>query len=195
MVERLTRLENIDLNAVDDTGDTPITNAAEQGQVQMVHELLHAGVDVNSCNDEGETALIVAVYGEKIGVVERLLRYDGLDINAHDDQDNTALPHAALHDDVGIPVRLLSREQILINRPYNDAGTTPLMGATWETFDGCFEELIKDKRALPNQQDVHGRSAAHHLMMQSEIMSRKVARLVTEARRGRVHPELRDEYG
>jgi ankyrin repeat protein len=50
----------IGVNAKNSVGASTLDDAAQKGQLVVVDELLRAGADVNSANDAGTTALMVA---------------------------------------------------------------------------------------------------------------------------------------
>ena len=51
---------NVDVNGIDDQGNTPLIQAARFGHDEVVMALLIAKADVNIKNDEGKTALMLA---------------------------------------------------------------------------------------------------------------------------------------
>jgi len=54
---------NVDVNGVDDHGNTPLIEAARFGHDEVVAALLMAKADVKTRNDEGKTALMLATEG------------------------------------------------------------------------------------------------------------------------------------
>ena len=54
---------NVDVNAVDEHGNTPLIEAARYGHDQVVSVLLLAHADSTIKNDEGKTALMLAAEG------------------------------------------------------------------------------------------------------------------------------------
>jgi len=54
---------NVDVNGIDDHGNTPLIQAARFGHDEVVTALLIARADVNMKNDEGKTALMLAAEG------------------------------------------------------------------------------------------------------------------------------------
>jgi len=69
---------NVDVNGVDDHGNTPLIQAARFGHDEVVTALLIAKADVKRKNDEGKTALMYAKENEHSHVM-RLLRFSGAD--------------------------------------------------------------------------------------------------------------------
>lgn len=85
--------------AVVDKAVTPeqqLIEAARKGDEQKVVELLDSGVDINSTNKDGQTALIKAANMEKPKIVDLLIKR-GANINQQDKRGETALWHAALN--------------------------------------------------------------------------------------------------
>ena len=54
---------NVDVNGIDDHGNTPLIQAARFGHDEVVTALLIAKADVTIKNDEGKTALMLAAEG------------------------------------------------------------------------------------------------------------------------------------
>ena len=62
-VRALLASPNVDVNAVDEHGNTPLIEAARFGHDQVVTALLIAKANVNARNDQGKTALMLAAEG------------------------------------------------------------------------------------------------------------------------------------
>jgi ankyrin repeat protein len=54
---------NVDVNGIDDHGNTPLIQGARFGHDEVVTALLIAKADVKIKNDEGKTALMLAAEG------------------------------------------------------------------------------------------------------------------------------------
>jgi ankyrin repeat protein len=54
---------NVDVNGIDDYGNTSLIQASRFGHNEVVTALLIAKADVNVKNDEGKTALLLAAEG------------------------------------------------------------------------------------------------------------------------------------
>ena len=54
---------NVDVNGIDEHGNTPLMEAARFGHDEVVTALLVAKADVKTKNDEGKTALMLAAEG------------------------------------------------------------------------------------------------------------------------------------
>ena len=85
--------DKADVNAPDDSGRTPLHNAADRGHSAMVSLLLAAGADVNlQVPDEANwTALHLAVDGGRVGAVSLLAAAANVSLDARDDLDLTPL--------------------------------------------------------------------------------------------------------
>ena len=55
--------QNVDVNAIDEHGNTPLIEAARLGHDKVATALLTAHADVSIKNDEGKTALMLAAEG------------------------------------------------------------------------------------------------------------------------------------
>jgi len=101
-------------------------NAARFGDNEVLDEFIRAGYDLNSADDKGYTALILAAYNGHSEAVERLLAA-GADACAEDKRGNTALLGAIFKGELGIAKRLLATECDPNQR--NAAGQTAAMYA------------------------------------------------------------------
>jgi ankyrin repeat protein len=62
-VRALLASPNVDVNGIDEHGNTPLIEAARFGHDEVVTALLIAKADVRSKNNEGKTALMLAAEG------------------------------------------------------------------------------------------------------------------------------------
>lgn len=74
--------------------DTPIMLASRRGEVNVVQELLAAGVNVNHRNQDGTNALWAAVVANSFEIADLLLAH-GADLDNQNDNGATALMYAA----------------------------------------------------------------------------------------------------
>jgi uncharacterized protein len=92
---RMTPEETVlDVHGADSVGNTVLSDAAREGQISLVDELIAAGADVNASNDAGITVLMSAVSGRHLDVARRLIK-GGARVNAQADSGGTALMMAA----------------------------------------------------------------------------------------------------
>jgi uncharacterized protein len=83
---------------------TPVLNAAEQGDLEKVKELLQQGHSINERDPKvkfGWTPLMAAIYQRQTNVVHYLIAA-GADLNAHDSSGQTAIMWAMVHGDEGL---------------------------------------------------------------------------------------------
>lgn len=85
----------------------PLRNAARSGNARAMKELLSSGVDPNSVDARGSTALHSAAALGHNDVVEVLLGADGIVVDKHDGDKTTALYRAAVADNAGAVKALL----------------------------------------------------------------------------------------
>lgn len=78
---------------------TELFNAVLAGDLANVRSLLQSGADSNSCNDEGETALMLAAGLGKLEIVNALIE-SGANIHATDARGWTALMKAIYNHDL-----------------------------------------------------------------------------------------------
>lgn len=80
-----------DINAVSDTGSTPVRSACFMTHLEIVQYLVENGADINRPNFNGGTCLINSV--QSVELCHFLLKH-GADVNAKDIQSKTALHYA-----------------------------------------------------------------------------------------------------
>jgi ankyrin repeat protein len=76
MVRSLLSAPGVDVNATDETGSTPLLEAARFGHDNICRMLIAAGANLKAKDRDGKTALQLAVQGDHDEVV-RLLRQAG----------------------------------------------------------------------------------------------------------------------
>ncbi|MBC8651364.1 ankyrin repeat domain-containing protein [Pseudomonas sp. MTM4] len=101
-------------------------DAARHGDSPILDEFIQAGFDLNTADEKGYTALILAAYNGHADTVEQLLAA-GADACAEDKRGNTALMGAIFKGELRIAKRLLATECNPDQR--NAAGQTPAMYA------------------------------------------------------------------
>lgn len=101
-------------------------DAAREGRQEVLAEFIAARYDLNSRDEKGYTALILAAYHGHRATVEQLLAA-GADPCAQDKRGNTALMGAIFKGELAIARRLMQADCTLDQR--NNAGQTAAMYA------------------------------------------------------------------
>jgi hypothetical protein len=96
----------LEVNGSDSVGNSTLSDAAQEGHVATVDELLRAGADPNSANQAGVTVLMTAIAFQHPEAVRRLVA-GGARVNAQDDRGMTALMVAAKYRSPEIAQALL----------------------------------------------------------------------------------------
>ncbi len=144
--------------AVQVTYQTPMVRAVAHGDMDEVNKLLRAGVNVDEAEDDGTTALYVAVESEEYEMVLRLLRA-GANANALRENGENILFTLDDDDEVEL-IHLLIRSGAKVNQASND-GNTPLMRfAEWDD-----EELIQTLVASGAQVNAQNKEGLTALMI------------------------------
>jgi len=131
-------------------------DAARRGDVEMLTTFIESGYSLNTVDDKGYTALILAAYHGHEPVVEQLLAA-GADACVQDKRGNTALMGAIFKGELSIARRLLGTACNPDQR--NGAGQTAAM------YAGLFKRVelldeLKAKGADLNAEDPIGNSAS-----------------------------------
>lgn len=80
LVEELLAQEDVDVNMVNDHGQTPLIELCwYTGQVSNVERLLHKGAHINHGNRWGDTALLTAAYAGDKDTIQLLLEEGAID--------------------------------------------------------------------------------------------------------------------
>jgi ankyrin repeat protein len=123
-----------DVNKADKDGYAPLSMAEIAPIATM---LIKHGADVNAANKRGETALWLAAWFNRAGVVEVLLQA-GADVNKADEQGNTPLSTAEI-----APIATMLIKHGADVNVANKRGETALWRAAWYNRAGVVEVLLK----------------------------------------------------
>jgi hypothetical protein len=122
-------------------------NAASKGNITSMKALLNKGVEVNSRNVNGATALMIASLNGHVETVKFLLS-KGADVNARDNHDYTTLIHISGQGNVKI-MQILLEKRAEVNAK-NDLGLTALDNAELFKQQGAIKLLKKYKAVNGN---------------------------------------------
>ena len=95
----------------------------------FLFSLLAKGIDVNSKDDKGMTALMEACIFGETDIVKVLLEHEA-DVDATDDSGKKALMHAALFEEFGIIRLLIKDEADLHSSDNNEHNALALVAAS-----------------------------------------------------------------
>lgn len=132
---------NVDVNEKNYAGITPLTIAAEKGNMDIIKMLVEDGkANVNDKSSYGITPLISAAAAGNDEVVSYLISH-GADVTAKDDLGKTALLHAVKADNPKLIASLITLDNKAVNLPDN-SGNTALIYAAQNGFDNNVKQLI-----------------------------------------------------
>lgn len=165
--------------------EQPLVRAASDGDLDTLNELLRSGVDVNQKEDDGTTALEVAVGQNNLEMVRRLLSAGASIGTTNEDGRNILF---ALDDDSSEElIQVLIRAGANVNQA-DDEGNTPLINAAeWDSAE--LIQALLDAGAYVNTQNEEGNSA---LMVAAENGNAETLKVLLKA--GAIHG-LRNEDG
>ena len=162
MVEALLKVPGLDVNGVDEDGNTALHLAAKWGANQKVVEILldAPSIAVNATNKDCDTALHCATMYGHVNIAEMLLKVDGLDVNAVDAKGRTALHWATLYGHVNIAEMLLKAHGVEVNAVDADGGTA-LHGAALKGNVEIVKRLLTVPGLYVNATNEDGDTALH----------------------------------
>ena len=160
-VELLLAHEDINVNATDEYGLTPLHWAAINGHSKVV-ELLLAKKDINPnvANKDGLTPLHWAADKGNLDVVELLLAKEDINLNAAHKYGSTPLHRAAKNGHSQVVELLLAKEDINPNAANKD-GLTPLHWAAKNGHSQVVELLLAKEDINPNAANKDGLTPLH----------------------------------
>lgn len=150
-------------NSTDDTIDYQKTmefiSAVKDKDINKIKNMDLQNVDINTCGDDGKTALITAVRNRDISMINTLINYVNVDLNTLDKYKYKmpALTHAVMINNSKI-IELLLKNKADVNLGSQgcNRGNTPLMVASWNGKSKLVKILLKQKDICINQQDSNG---------------------------------------
>ena len=122
----------------------PLMLAAQKNDAGVVTKLLEKGADVNKANQQGETALKIALEKNNKEIVKKLLGAKGIDVNLADKDGSTALMLAAQKNDADVVTKLLEKGAD-VNKA-NQQGETALKIALEKNNKEIVERLLNLRR-------------------------------------------------
>jgi ankyrin repeat protein len=128
------------VNTIANDGTTPLHQAVQRDDLQIVDRLIRSGADARAANRYGVTPLYIACMNGHAGIVERLLGA-GADPNTAMPDGETVLMTAARTGNVDVVKTLLARGADVRARE-RSRGQTALMWAAAENNAGVIKALI-----------------------------------------------------
>ncbi|KAM7208059.1 ankyrin-3 [Naviculisporaceae sp. PSN 640] len=159
VIELLLRQNDIDVNARNSNGRTPLHKAIRKRRVQTVDLLIAAGADLNAADATGQTPLIAAVTRGSDQILEKLLGQKGIDSDLAEKEGCVPLMllSAAGKDEA---VRALIWRKVNVEAS-NHAGSTALhMACAFGRLD-VVKILLQHGKADPAKLDATGQTALH----------------------------------
>jgi ankyrin repeat protein len=167
LVTILLRNTDLDVNAKDDMGWTPLALACRKGSPQLLTTFLEAGADIETANDTLDRPLHLALIACNL-IGARLLIWGGADITARGSHGRTPLHFAAKHVNLHL-VRLLIRHDASISA-LDDAGQTPLCLCSGSDI----AQVFIDQGASADHVDKYGWTPLHHAVANGQVNVFKV---------------------
>jgi len=127
-----------------------------------------SGVNKNAQNEDGQTALIIAVSNNNRDMVQLLLEND-VDVNIKQTTDGgTALYVACVRDNKEIVQLLLANQHVDVNLQAGD-GSSPLYAACYHGYVEVVKLLLAEKRVNVNLRDFDGLSPFHIACLDDQV--------------------------
>ncbi|KAJ1710162.1 nucleoside phosphorylase domain-containing protein [Aspergillus flavus] len=168
------------VDSADARGMTSLHRAASSGHLGILQLLLEIGSDANSKDDNGRTALHLAVCNNEGGATKRLVAHHQTNSHATDNEGLTALHYASKkgHYQSIVALSLAPEFSSLVRLPTLD-GVTALHLAV----QGCFSTLVQfllKHGADPNDADIDGWTALHYVASRDDYEMFEITWLLGE---------------
>ena len=150
------------IHSTDESGNTPLHNAAWKGKPAVVKELLKAGANIEARTKGKATPLHLAAREGELATVKELLKA-GANIEARDKNGNTPLHNAALSVKPAVVKELLKAGANIEARTNN--GSTPLMAAvrSISSHNASNVRILLDAGADPKAVSEDNSTALHYI--------------------------------
>lgn len=149
---------NVNVNEKNYAGITPLTIAAEKGNMEIIKMIVEDGKAViNDPSSYGVTPLIAAAAAGNDKVVEYLIA-QGADVTAKDDLGKTALIYAIGFDNPKLISSLIKLDNKAVNLPDN-SGNTPLIYAAQKGLVNNIKLLLANGAKVDYRNPATGLSA------------------------------------
>jgi ankyrin repeat protein len=139
-----------------------IFSAARTNDIRLLNKLLVENKDINSVDERGSTALIIACYNDNLEIAELLLKR-GCNPNIQDKMGNTALMGVCFKRLDRMAQLLLSYDTSINQRNYNEA-TALIFAATFGA--NSIIKILLDKGADKTLRDRFNKSALDYATLQ-----------------------------
>ncbi|KAI9772000.1 MAG: hypothetical protein M1840_001288 [Geoglossum simile] len=181
----------VGVDSKDGNGQTPLSRAAEAGQLGSVRSLITtAGVDLNSKDNGGRTPLSRAAGAGQLEVVRILAITTGVDLNSTDSRGQTPLSRAAELGHLEVVRLLATTTGVDINSKDSVFRRTPLL---WAVIGGHLG-VVKVLAAIPgvdiDAKDTYGRTTLWRAAAGGHL---DIVKLLVAT--GRVNLDAKDRYG
>ena len=135
---------------------TDLTDAAKNGDLELVNALILSGANVDERDADGVTALHVAACNDHLDIINALI-VAGANINEQDDYGSTPLHYATYNGYMTIAQALIDAGADVNHR--DSSGQTPLHYAI---YNPAILDMLIAAGANINQQDHDDLTALHH---------------------------------
>jgi len=185
-VKRLKGLIESNLASYTQSETTALRFAAARGDAATVRMVIKEGIDVNTPNDEGRTALMLAAAEGDQRVVSLLLDTPGIDVNQQDSFGRTALREAVENKHTDVAEQLL---RVGASLGFIEDESAKRLCIAVAQHDHKLLAVLLLAGAPAAAQDFVGRSALHIAAMQGDVAATAIL-----LRHG-ANPHLVDKWG
>ena len=153
-----------------------IINAVREGHLAVVQALLAGGIEVNTQNNYGWTALHMAANQGRLEIVQALLATPGIQVNTPDNEGWMPLHRAAHQGHLAAVQALIAAPGIQVNTPDNE-GWMPLHRAAHQGHLAVVQALLAAPGIQVNTPDNEGLTGLHwaahqgHLAVVQELLT------------------------
>ena len=149
-----------------------IHDYAEKGDLEGLKRELANGVDVNSQDDMGDTALIWAIVNGHTEIADELLKQPNINVNIKNKYGNTALIWANREGHIEIVKELLKHPNIDVNSIDESKNTALILASLMGQIE-IVKELLKHPNIDVNIKNARGKTALYYANQEIKKMIRE----------------------
>jgi uncharacterized protein len=158
VVKVLVEVGKVDINGSKNKGTTALMTAVGKDRADVCEYLIDRKVDVNTCDKDGDTALVYAIRSGSMNTARILLEKGGVDANAVTKTGDTMLMYAIINNKTDMVKLLIQIGKAEVDKVNKDGYTALIVAAMFNRKEAI--DILLEKGADINKTDKDGATAA-----------------------------------